>query len=71
MQADQPQPDFVIIGRSARELADQLLLLPNIPVLDHGAELVRELRALRGRLDQIDESIRTGFERLEIKLDVA
>lgn len=68
MQADQPQPDFVVIGRSAQELANQLSVLPNIPVLDHGAEHVRELQALKDRLDQIDECIRTGFERLEIKL---
>lgn len=68
--ATQPQPDFLRIGRSAQELADQLLLLPNIPALDYGAELVLELRAIRGRLDQIDETIRTGFDRLETKLNV-
>lgn len=70
MAAERPQPDFLVIGRSAQELADQLLLLPNIPALDHGAELVAELRAIRGRLDQIDQRMHTSFERLEKKLDV-
>lgn len=65
--AAQPQPNFHAIGRSAQQLADQLLLLPNIPALDHGAELLLELRT---RLDHIDQTMQTGFERLEVKLDV-
>lgn len=76
--AAQPQPNFLVIGRSAQALADQLSLLPNIPALDQGAEILRELRAIRGELDSIrsdlntlSQTVHTSFARVELKLEVA
>lgn len=74
---DAPQPDFRIIGHTAQdlatnvhELADQLSRLPNVPALEGGAALVRELQTITTRLAQIDQNMREGFERLERKLNV-
>lgn len=78
-----PQPDFEVMAtnidhasRAYATLAVHMGRMRNIPTLDHGAQILAELRALGQRFDNVEhrlEALELRFERrfeaLELRFD--
>ncbi|KAI3530646.1 hypothetical protein CABS01_16808 [Colletotrichum abscissum] len=54
-----PQPDFARIATGFTELGDQFQLCSNLPVIDHGGQLLRAVQGLREVVDSIDTRLRS------------
>ena len=74
-----PQPDFEVMAtnidhasRAYATLAVHMGRMRNIPTLDHGAQILAELRALGQRFDNVEhrlEALELRFGALELRFD--
>jgi hypothetical protein len=79
-----PQPDFAVISRSHRILADEMDKVPNTPQFDAGAAILRELRAMEqrmnakmdiieqranARMDTVEQGMNARFDQVNTRFD--
>ena len=59
------QPDFNRVAQNMQAIADDVRLLPHIPAIDQGNQILEQLRLMNRRFDIMDERFDGVYERLD------
>lgn len=67
------QPDMGLLSASLETVGREIGRLPNLPVIDQGAQIVRQLQQLRQENRnyqlQLQQQMNAGFDRLNVRMD--